>query len=318
MGGDRGEAAVSRRLRLLNAALRAGVKPLLRWTGTPAQAERSFRLVAPLVFRVPRGTRATVRSVPGPAGRLRMTRIAADAATGDGVILYFHGGGHVAGSARTHRAMLARLSAAARLPVDAPDCRLAQEARLPAAFEDAVAVWEALVAEGFAPERVVLGGDSAGGGLALSLLADLCGRGTPPAGLFAFSPWTDLSLTGASLSRNAAADPLLPAERIGELVEIVLGPYDPRDPRVSPLFGDFPGAPPVLLQAGRTEILLDDTLRMADRLRAERSQVSVELWDDTPHVWQIFGDWLPESRDARTRAAEFARGCLQSARLPSR
>ena len=309
---------MSRRLGLLNGALRRVVKPRLAATETPEQAEREFDRAARVFFRAPRGLRVAARKVPGPTRPLRVSRISGRRVGGGGLVLHFHGGGYVAGSARTHMGMLARVSAAAGVPVDAPDYRLAGEAPAPAAFEDAVAVWEALMRDGWEPGRVVLGGDSAGGGVALALLSHLCLRGTPPAGLYAFSPWTDLSLSGGSLDANAEADPLLPAWRVGDLARIVLGGLSPQDPRISPLFADFRGSPPVLLQAGRTEILLDDTLRMAERLEADGAEVTVELWPDTPHVVQFFGDWLPEAREARVRAAAFVRRCLQTAAPASR
>jgi acetyl esterase/lipase len=303
---------VSLRLSLLNGMLRLAVKPRLAATETPAQAEREFDRAARAVLRVPRGARVDVREVPGPARAVRVTRVTGRTAAGRGLILHFHGGGYVAGSARTHLGLLVRLSAAAGIPVDAPDYRLSGEAPAPAAFADACAVWDALLREGWTPERIVLGGDSAGGGIALALLARLCARGTPPAGLYAFSPWVDLTLSGGSLAENAAADPLLPADRVSELVEAIRGDLPAGDPRLSPLFADFPEAPPVLLQAGRTEILRDDTLRMAARLEAEGADVRLRLWPDTPHVVQIFGDWLPEAREARAEAAAFVRRCLQT------
>jgi acetyl esterase/lipase len=312
MGGDRGEAGVSLRLRLLNGVLRWAVKPRLAATKTPAQAEREFDRGARIVFRVPRGVRVAVRHVPGPARPVRVNRIAGRGAADDGLILHFHGGGYVAGSARTHLGMLARLSSSAGVPVDAPDYRLAEEAPAPAAFEDACAVWDALIRDGKEPARIVLGGDSAGGGIALALLAWLCARGTPPAGLYAFSPWADLTLSAVSLAENAVADPLLPGGRLGELVAVIRGRLPAEDPRVSPLFAAFPGPPPVLLQAGRTEILRDDTLRMAARLRAEGAEVRLRLWPDTPHVVQIFGGWLPEAREGRAEAAAFVRERLQT------
>lgn len=311
---------MSRRLALLNGFLRRVVKPKLASTETPEQARREFDLATRLLFRAPRGSRIAIRKVPGPARPIGVSRITGPRVRpgGEGLVLHFHGGGYVAGSARTHLGMLARLSGAAGVALDAPDYRLAGEAPAPAALEDAVAVWDALMRDGVEPRRVVLGGDSAGGGIALALLAHLCGRGTPPAGLYAFSPWTDMSLSGSTLGSNAAADPLLPAWRIRDLGLIVLGDLAPDDPRISPVVAGFPGAPPILLQAGRTEILLDDTLRMAARLQAEGAEVSVELRPDTPHVVQFFGDWLPEARETRARAAVFIRECLQTSLLASR
>lgn len=303
---------MSWQLTLLNGILRTVAKRALRRTKTPERAVRDFERAARFFFRMPGGVRVERRDVAGPGGPIATERMTCGGAPGDGVILHFHGGGYVAGSPRTHRAMLGRLARLAGLEVVAPDYRLAQDAPFPAAFEDACAVWDALLEEGLAPSRIVLGGDSAGGGLALSLLAELCARGTPPAGLYALSPWTDLTVSGASIEMNAASDAILPRSRLSDLVVIVLAGADPRDPRISPLFARFPGAPPVLLQASETEILLDDTRRMAARLEAEGARVETCLWPGAPHVWQIFDGWIPEARAALTDVADFARQCLKA------
>lgn len=307
---------MSPQLRILNAVLRRAVKPMLARTETPQQAERDFRLGARLL-PAPPGARLATRTVPGPSRPLRMTRVTCGPAAGEGAILYFHGGGFVAGSAWTHRGLLARLSAVAGVAVEAPDYRLAQEARLPAARDDALAAWTALLKDGHRPDRIVLAGDSAGGGLALGLLSDLCDRGCRPAGVVAFSPWTDLTVSSASHGSNAEADPLLPAGLVAELVETIAS-GDPADARLSPLFAVFDAPPPVLIQASRSEILRDDAVRIAERLADAGGDATLDLWDDTPHAWQIFGDWLPEAREARARAGAFVRRCLQTGAPASR
>jgi len=306
---------MSWQLVLLNAILRASAKPLLRRTRSPEQAERDFALAARLFFRRS-DTTAVMGKIPGPARPIDVARFAWTEPRADGAVLHLHGGGYIVGSAKAYEGMLGRLSTLAGIPVVAPDYRLVAEAPFPAAFEDVVAVWDALVAEGCPPGRIVLGGDSAGGGLALALLSELCRRGTPPAGIYAFSPWTDLTGSGDSIDANAARDVILPASRLGDLVEMVLAGADPRDPRASPLFADFPDPPPVYLQASRCEILLDDTLRIAERLRSAGGGVEVDLWDDTPHVWQIFDGRVPEARDALVRTAAFVARRLKAPPLP--
>ena len=161
--------------------------------------------------------------------------------------------------------------------------------------------------QGWAPGRIILGGDSAGGGLALALLAELCDRGTPPAGLIAFSPWTDLTLSGPSLIAHAASDPLLPAARIREVIALIQGALPASDPRLSPLSARFKNPPPVLIQVGSDEILLDDALRMAEALRAAGGPVTLQVAPLAPHVWQIFDGWIPEARQSLREAARFAR-----------
>ena len=289
---------MSLRLILAKALARGVLKPAMRRQTTAGQARVAMERAARLLLRDPPGTQTGRWGADG-------IRVACGPVAGDAAILYFHGGGYIAGSPATHRAMLARLSARTGLAAVLPAYPLAPEHPAPAAFDAARSAWRALRAEGLAAERIVLGGDSAGGGLALALLAQLCAEGTPPAAAFALSPWTDLTLASPSLTRNAWRDPLLPVARIGELRSMVLGSLEPDDPRISPLFAAFPGCPPVFLQVAETEILRDDTLRMADHLRREGGNAIVDLWDDGLHAWPLAGGWLPEAGQALDRVAAF-------------
>ncbi|NIZ13954.1 alpha/beta hydrolase [Phaeobacter sp. HF9A] len=240
-------------------------------------------------------------------GRDGLDRVSVGTPLAGKVILYFHGGGYISGSPKTHAAMLGRLSQLSGLEVCAAPYPLAPEAPFPAAFEAAVAAWERVLRRGYRPSDVVLGGDSAGGGLALALLSHLCQRGTPPAALFAMSPWCDLTLSGESLTRNAARDPVFPAARIAELVGYVLPVgSDPADPRISPLFGAFPDCPPVLLHSSAAEILRDDARRMAGVLRGFGAEVTEYVHPTAPHVWHLSDGWLPEARRALCDIAYFA------------
>jgi acetyl esterase/lipase len=252
----------------------------------------------PLPGRVSLGDRPL-----GPVPALRLE--APDAA---GVLLWLHGGAFCLGSPRTHAAMVAALAGRAGTGAVLPDYRLAPEQPFPAAVEDAVAAYEALLAEGVAPDRIALGGDSAGGGLAFALLHLILGAGRPaPACLLAFSPWVDLTLSGASLGLLARREALLPAGRLAEVRDRYLAGADPRDPRASPCLGRFAGAPPVLIQASRAEILRDDATTMAARLRADGAAVTLELQGAVPHLWQYYPGRLPEADAALDRAAAFLR-----------
>jgi acetyl esterase/lipase len=290
---------VSLRQRLLNAVLRATVKPRLSRLADPAAARREFEMFGRVFLRGLRLLRDRATALPVAGGPLR-----------DRAVLWFHGGAYIAGSPVTHRGLAGRLARAAGVPVVLPDYRLAPLHPLPAAMEDARAAWDALLAAGVPAGRIVLGGDSAGGGMALSLLSDLCRAATPPAGCIAVSPFCDLTGSGASLHLNAAADPMLPGHRLPDLLRFILGTCAPDDPRVSPLFADFPGCPPVLIQHSRTEILRDDAVRMAARLRAFGGAVTLQDWPDTPHAWPVFGDGLPESRAAVAQTGALARARL--------
>ena len=226
----------------------------------------------------------------------------------DRAIMWFHGGAFVAGSPRTHTGLVARLARATGLEAIMPDYRLAPQNPFPAAVEDARTAFDALLAQGFAPGDIVIGGDSAGGNLALGLLAGLIADGIRPAGLVALSPVTDLTFSGASVAANEASDAMLPAARRGDLDGYYLAGADPGDPRASPLFADYPDPPPVFLQVSANEILHDDSLRMAARLRAEGGQVTLDEWPDTPHAFTLFAPYVPEAVEGIARVVRFIDG----------
>ena len=287
-------------LRLLNTYLRHIEKPWLGRVTDIGKLRRGFERSARFGFRTP--PFATVLpdrlgDVPVEWVQVRPRRT--------GVILYLHGGAYLMGSPATHRAMLARISKMTRLRACLPDYRLAPEHPFPAALDDAVVCWQGLVDRGYRPDQIILGGDSAGGGLMLALLARLLACGARPAAAFAFSPWTDMTLSGASLAENLDRDPLLPMSRVIEARDMYLADAPASDPGASPLFAEFHQTPPIFLQASKTEILRDDTLRMAAGLTSQGSSVTVDLWDGTPHVWPIFQGWLPEADIALNRVAAF-------------
>ena len=296
---------MSWRLRALNAGARLVARRRLRRAQKAVELRASFDRATRTVLRVPPhtvlleddlgGVPALWVGPPDPAPRA--------------CVLYLHGGAYVAGSPRTHAGMLARLAQGAGIRAVAPDYRLAPENPFPAAVEDAQAAWDALMARGYPPSQVVIGGDSAGGGLALALLSRLCRAGAPPAGLFAFSPWTDLTLAGASFGENDDTDPVIPAERVADAVAAYLAGADPAHPDASPLFAAFPGCPPVLIQASDAEILRDDATRMAGAIRAQGGWAEVEVYEGVPHVWQMLARFIPEARQALKSAARFCEGC---------
>lgn len=288
---------MSWQLRLLNRHLRWFEKPALAHHDKD-RLRRSFAFKSRLYFHAPLGTsfeRAALGGVPVQWARAKRAAAAP-------VILYFHGGAYVFGTSTTHRAMLATLSALTGLPACLPDYRLAPEHPFPAQIEDALACYRALRAA----HQVIIGGDSAGGGLALALLHEILAQDlAPPLGVFAFSPLTDITYSGASVAENAARDCVLSANRIGEMLEMFLRAHDPRDPRASPLFGQFTGAPPVWLTVGDTEILRDDTLRLHAALAAQGVQSTTTVKRDHPHVWPIFHNVLPEARDTLRDVADW-------------
>lgn len=293
---------MSLRRRAINLILRLAEKPHLARVEDPRRLRDGFERRAAFWFPPPPGSR--FRLVRGAA---EILWVGSETDVEDAAILHFHGGGYVFGSPRTHAAMLARLSRLSGLPAFLPRYRLAPEHPFPAALEDAEAAFDALRDRDLAPDRIVIGGDSAGGGLALALLARLCARGVRPACAYALSPLTDMTFSGESFTRNRRADPLLPAQRAVDLEKMYLAGADPRDPRASPLFAEFPDAPPVFLAAGSTEILLDDTRRMADRLAGQAVAVETRIGHALPHVWPFFQGWLPEADQTLTELARWIR-----------
>lgn len=297
---------MSLRLRLLTALARGVIKPMVAHAPEPVGLRARFERVAGRVFRFPPDSlvRETTLAPDLPALAIS-NRPGSHPPRAGKLVLYFHGGGFVAGSPRTHAALLARLARLARVEVVAPSYRLAPEHPFPAAPDDARAAWDALIARGYNAADIVIGGDSAGGNLALGLLAGLLADGQRPAGLFAFSPVTDLTFSGATLETNAGRDSMLPVSRTDDLLRYYLPDAPADDPRASPLFAQFPDPPPVFLQYSATEILADDCRRIADRLRASGGEVTCDEWPDAPHVWVIFDGYLPEAREGLKRAAGF-------------
>jgi len=230
-------------------------------------------------------------------------------ADADGVILYLHGGGYIVGSARTGANLAAPLSRRSGVPAVSLDYRLAPEHPFPAGVHDAVAAYRELVESG---QNIVIAGDSAGGGLALATLLGARAEGLPqPAGAVLFSPWTDVALTGASIDARGDFDPLFDRPRMAESAGLYLGGADPHNELASPVFADLKGLPPLLVQVGSAEVLLDDALRLVARAAEQEVDVSLDVVAGAPHVYQYFGGLLPEADEALDHAATFIKNRLQ-------
>lgn len=199
-------------------------------------------------------------------------------------LLYVHGGGYVLGSAAAFRNLASQIAARAKADTFLPDYRLAPEHPFPAAIEDVLAVYRGLMAQG--GERIAIAGDSAGGGLILALLPILHAEGVLPAGAAVMSPWTDLSLTGASLESRADADPIFTRSVLQALADSYARSQDRTDPRMSPLHAALDGLPPIRIDVGDDEVLLDDSARFAARAAEAGVDVSLSIWAGMPHVFQ--------------------------------
>lgn len=239
--------------------------------------------------------------------------IATSKAPPDKAILYFHGGGFRLGSVTSHCELIGRISEASGCRVLAINYRLAPEHRFPAPVEDALVAYRWMLDQGLNPENIAFAGDSAGGNLALAAMLGLRNRGEPlPAAGVLMSPWTDLAAAGASYVSRADADPIHQRPMIAALAKNYLGPDgDPRHPLASPLYADLTGLPPLLIQVGDRETVLDDSTAFADKARAAGVEVELQVSDGMIHVFQMFASELAEGRTAIASIAEFLSKRLQ-------
>jgi acetyl esterase/lipase len=254
---------------------------------------------------------SNVKCLPSQIDGLPCEWAVAPGADPDLRLLYLHGGGFVSGSGGNYLPLAALISAQAQCAVLLPDYRLAPEHRFPAGLEDCIRAHEWMVGSGpYGPspaKATFIAGDSAGGGLTLSTLLALRDRGQrlPVAGM-PLSACTDLTL--ASESMRTEEDPICSARAMPVFADLYLGGADPRHPLASPVFGDYTGIPPLLIQVGQHEMLRDDCVRVAAKARADGADVTLEVWEGMVHVFQIRG--LPESREAIEHIAAFMRSCL--------
>lgn len=232
-------------------------------------------------------------------------RVTTSSSTSDRVVLWLHGGAFILCSPRTHRGIAAMMARRAEANVYVPEYRLAPEHPYPAALQDALAAWDFLSSTHPA-ERITIAGDSAGGGLAMQLLVHLRDAGRPmPACAVLLSPWVDLSGSGPTMWERNESDPWLPAEHMHLAAEAYAGDLPVTDERVSPLFADLHGLPPMLVHVGTDEIIHDDAVRLASKAREAGCQASVGVWEGMFHVFQAFP--LPEARRAWREIGGFVR-----------
>jgi monoterpene epsilon-lactone hydrolase len=265
---------------------------------------RDYRLARQILrpdpYRVPSAAHVTPAQLGGVSGEW-----VEGPNPGEITLLYLHGGGYFGCSAQSHRP-IAVAFALQGFRVFAPDYRLAPENPFPAAVDDVTAVYRDLLATGHPPQRMVVAGDSAGGGLALSLLLALRAASTPlPAAAALFSPWTDLAATGDSIRTNARRCAMFDGPDIGPTARYYLGAADPRDPLASPLYANLSGLPPLLIHVGADEVLRDDSTRLAERARAAGVPVEIKIWAVVPHAWQLAPDRIPEARQSFQETAAF-------------
>lgn len=229
-------------------------------------------------------------------------------------LMFFHGGGYCSGSILSHRRLVTEAGRAGAMRTLAVAYRLAPENPFPAALEDAMTAWQFLRDQGYAPQNIVVGGDSAGGGLTLALLTRLRdARSALPACAWLMSPWTDLTLSGATLATKDAIDPIIHKGYLRELADAYLpAAIDRTDPRVSPLYADLTGLPPLLVQVGSAETLLADATRLAAVAGEAHVAVTLEIWPHMIHAWPLWNAHLEDGRKALASAGAFMRRHMQS------
>jgi len=240
---------------------------------------------------------------------MEMPRVARDR-----VFLFFHGGSYNAGSPRTHRLLAANLSRATHMRLLLPDYRLAPEHPFPAGVKDALLVYQWLLNQGFAEKNIVVGGDSAGGGLTLSMLLALKAAGAKmPMAAILLSPWTDLTVSSRSYETLRKVDPIITREKLREAGLLYAGRRDPADPLLSPLFADLAGLPPMLIHAGGDEAMLDDSRKLAERAKDAGAPASFTMFEGMWHVFHTAGMDMPESRKAIDEIGGFVRALYAEA-----
>jgi epsilon-lactone hydrolase len=223
------------------------------------------------------------------------------------VLVFFHGGGYCSGSIESHRRLVTEAGRAARMRTLGVAYRLAPEHPFPAAYDDALTAWRFLRNQGIAAAHIAIGGDSAGAGLTVALISRLRdGHEEIPACAWLVSPWTDLTMSGSTLVSKAAVDPLIHKEYLNELADAYLpAGMERKDPRVSPLYADLRNFPPMLIQIGSNETLLDDATRLAARAGAADVAVALEIWPHMIHAWPLWNAHLEDGRRALTNAGSF-------------
>jgi acetyl esterase/lipase len=255
------------------------------------------------MVRVPKDAKCE----PVSAGGVPAEWISVPESINNKVMLYFHGGGYVAGSINSHREYCVRLARASRTRVLIIDYRLAPEHPFPAALEDAIKAYQWLItSEGISPKHIVIAGESAGGGLTIATLLKLRDDKIelPTAGI-SLSPFMDMAVTGETVKSKVDVDPLTTQVMLELDAKLYLGGEDARNPLASPLYADLKDLPPLYIQVGSAELLLDDSIRFVDAAKAAGVDVKFEIWDDMIHMFQMFAAMAPEGQDGINKIGEF-------------
>jgi monoterpene epsilon-lactone hydrolase len=288
---------------------------ILRHSAFPADAtvDEQRRLLRELLSASPLPAEVTVTAAE--LGGVPTAEITVDGIEPRHVVLYFHGGVYVMGDAALAAGLASQVGRRTQARTISVDYRLAPEHPYPAAVEDALTAYEALLDDGVAASKIVFAGESAGGGLAIATLVNARDHGLPPpAAAYAMSPYADLTLAGASIDAKAALDPLLSRVALEARIPDYTSGADPALALISPIFADLSGLPPLIIQAGSNEVLLDDAVRLAGQAAAAHVEVTLEITPGVPHVFQAYGAILDEATAALDRAGQFLSTHLDGAK----
>jgi acetyl esterase/lipase len=297
--------------RIARLAIRAYLAPAFTVNSRVELTRRRLETISTLA-PLPRGTTVNKAELNGMNAEWVTARGIDRAAKK--AVLYLHGGGFFAGSLATHRELAARISRAGKVSVLVPEYRLAPEHKYPAANQDCLAAYHWMISNGYCPEEIVIGGDSAGGCLAAMTMLSLRDAGDPlPVAAFLLSPVTDpIHADGESVKTRAEADPFFQPDAIRPHMQRYFGEIDPAHAILSPVRQDLTGLPPMLIQVGNDEVLLSDSTRLAERAEAAGVNVTLEVWEGMWHVFHSFGVIVPEARQAIRRIGAFIREHLET------
>ncbi len=229
------------------------------------------------------------------------------------ILLHFHGGGYTIGSVNSHRSLVGKIAKKAGIIALLPDYRKAPENPFPAALEDAYSAYMSLIDRGKKPKNIILSGDSAGGGLAFSLIHLLKQKGEPlPKAIIGMSPWVDLAAKGDSILKNKDNDPLIDLLKMKKWAEMYAGNEDLTNPLISPLYGNLHDFPSFLLQCSNTEMLYDDSRRMYNKAKEAGVEVELQVWNNLIHWWHLFQRIVPEANEAVERIVDYIKKIYQN------
>lgn len=300
------------RARLLRLTTRWLITPILRAGHAPEQQRKKLERVTKLSqLLMPAGTQFT----QNPLGGLPTEWVENLLKGVQGHLLFFHGGAYVIGSPQTHRNLTAHLAKCCSLRVVAVDYRLAPEHPFPAATDDALTAYRALLDQGVPAQQIILGGDSAGGGLAMACAIAIRDAGLPlPAGLICISPWVDLAVSGESMTRQSKTEVILTPQVLADAAALYLDKTSAQHPLASPLFADLHGLPPLLIQVTDAEILYSDSTRLAAAAKKQDVNTTLQIAPGLWHDWHLFAGQMPEADAALKLIAQFAFECLNPPR----